>query len=134
MSETDVKERGEDLAECLAYVAHTACFESHWGIWRLPGCRVAIYNNHPDPRRDGLLEKLGAWLAAERLPEVGFATYPPEGEEGEGYTFVLIVLIDRIEADDAIAAEYQRLIHEAMGVAGPDDAPPRPERHLRLVK
>ena len=95
---TQTPEGWHALATNCAIYASEHEFHSHRGIYPLTDhgkTTICIYNNHPyanDPaRRDRELASFREFLALEEITELGFATWPPEGDEQPGYTYAMII-------------------------------------------
>ena len=83
----------------LARDAHENKFSSRRGVGPFDeGQNTYIYNNNPYELQDGMCpkrewetEQLRAWLKAEGIAELGYATYPAEADSQLGYTYAMIV-------------------------------------------
>jgi transcriptional regulator with XRE-family HTH domain len=85
------------LALAMAEDANENHFPSRRGVWELTDRGLlCVYNNNPYqpgvvPTRDDETARFRAALKAQGLKEVGYAEYPPEGEEDAGYTYALLI-------------------------------------------
>jgi hypothetical protein len=88
-----------DYAQDCARIAHEENFQSRRGCCTLEndwGEKVLVfYDNNPyqaGPRyRERQLCRIRQRIDQLGLREVGFATWPPEGQEDAGYTLALLV-------------------------------------------
>jgi transcriptional regulator with XRE-family HTH domain len=103
-------------AEKFARDAHENHFPSRRGVWYLQGlCKLCVYNNnpyaqHPD-RRDEETAAFRAWLRANGIKELAYATYPMTGESA-GYTYAMI-LDAGAERQAEVVSELQRILRES---------------------
>jgi len=113
------------MAQGFAEEAYENHFHTRRGTWTLLGPRtgkvgedhddggqveaVCYYDNNPypgdlagcnpralRPTRDAMLAELRVWMVAEGIPELGFGSYPPPGEEDAGYTIAIILGTRRV--------------------------------------
>lgn len=128
IGDTRISERdGWDwLAEACAREAHVSHFPSRRGIFCVqdeddPSDEgiLVIYNNHPYAahplRREAELGEIRSRLAAEGIPEVGFATHP-QGGPADGYSFALVLGVG-----DGWQDFVEELVREATRAAWKDD-------------
>jgi hypothetical protein len=86
-------------ADC-ARDAHENHFPSRRGVWYFEDKDVLVFwKNNPYANRPTLRDEetaaFCAELAARGIEELAYATYPPEGDEGAGYTYALVVNASR---------------------------------------
>jgi transcriptional regulator with XRE-family HTH domain len=84
------------LALGLAEDAHDNHFSSRRGLWILgEEGAICLYNNNPyenyPDRRSEELREFRSRMQDQKIKELAYATYPPEGEEDAGYTYALII-------------------------------------------
>jgi transcriptional regulator with XRE-family HTH domain len=108
---------------CLAREFAIDAYENHLssrrGIWFLEKLAVlCLYNNNAyanDPTlRDKETDEFRRRMKGEGIKELAYATYPPEGQEGAGYTYAMLIDAGEektdwvIETMMAIIAEKRR--------------------------
>jgi len=96
-------------------------FESRRGIYPMTlwdsvsfGGVLCIYNNNPYSAgshfREEETARIRAWLHEQKIEELGYATYPPDGEEA-GYTYAMLIRADQ-DKQDAIKRELEKITCE----------------------
>jgi transcriptional regulator with XRE-family HTH domain len=111
------------LAGNLAEDAHENHFSSRRGLWYLDDVEaVCLYNNNPyafdDTLRDRETKVLRKKLAAAGYKQLAYQTYPLPGEEGEGYTYALILQAgedDMAAISDLFQQTYDEVTAPLMG-------------------
>ena len=105
------------MAYDCAKDAHENHFQSRRGIYGIKmgdGMTIlCIYDNNPyanfPARRDEETALYRDWLAQHKIGELAYATYPPGGDEGAGYTYAM--LIDAGEERIAeVTSEFRRIL------------------------
>jgi hypothetical protein len=109
------------LAEVCARFAHEESFDTPSGCFLLncaklgldcdDGVLVCLYDNCPfkagSEFRERQLCRFRQRLDQLGYRELGFAGYPPEGEEQAGYSFAMIIGDGTAEMLEEVAAIYQ---------------------------
>ncbi len=84
------------LALGCARDAHENNFPSRRGVYGFSDANaLCLYNNNPwahdSALRDLETAEFRQRLAEAGIPKLAYATYPPPGEEGAGYTYAMII-------------------------------------------
>jgi transcriptional regulator with XRE-family HTH domain len=107
----------QTLADDLAKDAHENYFPSRRGVWFLPSeGALCLYNNNPykDPmQRNEELAEFRDRMRAEGVKELAYATYPPEGREGAGYTYAMLIDAGK-ERMNWVADTMMRIVQRAI--------------------
>jgi hypothetical protein len=96
------------LALEAAREAHEDNFSSRCGVWGFEDSdTLVIYNNNPysdsATRRDTETAAFRAWMKAERMQELAYATYPREGKDA-GYSYAMVIRMGGDRQDDVVEA------------------------------
>src|SRR5262249_53376841 len=91
-------------------------FSSRRGIWHLEAVnKLCVYNNNPyanyPNRRDEETAVFRAWLKANKIKELAYATYPATGESA-GYTYAMILDVGA-DREAEVAEELRRILIES---------------------
>jgi hypothetical protein len=90
------EENWDEFAQACAYDAHENHFQYRRGTWWFEDMGATVlFNNHPYAKgrryRDEEVAELKEELRKAGIASLAYATWPPEGEEGAGYTYALVL-------------------------------------------